>query len=70
VAVALSNVAWSAGEMAGAAGAGGLAQATSDAVPYALLCAACAGTAVALRRGTRIARAADAARAGAGAGAP
>ena len=70
VAVALSNVAWSAGEMAGAAGAGGLAQATSDAVPYALLCAACVGTAVALRRGTRIARAADAARAGAGAGAP
>src|SRR5215212_3953277 len=70
VAVALSNVAWSAGEMAGAAGAGGLAQATSDAVPYALLCAACVGTTLALRRGTRIARAADAARAGAGAGAP
>jgi MFS family permease len=66
VAVALSNVAWSAGEMAGAAGAGGLAQATSDAVPYALLCAACVATAIALRRGTAIAQAADAARAGAG----
>ena len=35
--------------MAGAAGGGGLAQVTADAVPYALLCAACAGTAVALR---------------------
>jgi predicted MFS family arabinose efflux permease len=66
IAVALSNVAWSAGEMAGAAGGGGLAQATADAVPYALLCAACVLTAIALRPGTRTARAADAARAGAG----
>jgi predicted MFS family arabinose efflux permease len=66
IAVALSNVAWSAGEMAGAAGGGGLAQETADAVPYALLCAACALTAIALRPGTRTARAADAARAGAG----
>ena len=33
VAVALSNVAWSAGEMVGAAGSGALAQATADAVP-------------------------------------
>ena len=65
VAVALSNVAWSTGEMLGAAGAGGLAQASSDAAPYAVLCAACVATAVALRRGTAIARAADAARAGA-----
>jgi MFS family permease len=65
VAVALSNVAWSTGEMLGAAGAGGLAQATSDAVPYALLCVACLATAIALRRGTAIAQAADAARAGA-----
>ena len=31
VAVALSNVAWSAGEIVGAAGSGGLAQATSEA---------------------------------------
>jgi hypothetical protein len=51
--------------MAGAAGGGGLAQATADAVPYALLCAACVLTALALRPGTRTARAADAARAGA-----
>jgi predicted MFS family arabinose efflux permease len=68
IAVALSNIAWSAGEMAGAAGGGGLAQATSDAVPYALLCAACVLTAIALRPGTRAARAADAARASASAG--
>ena len=67
IAVALANVAWSAGEMVGAAGGGELAQVTADAVPYALLCAACAGTAVVLRRGTRTARAADAAHAGASA---
>ena len=65
IAVALSNIAWSAGELAGAAGGGGLAQETADAVPYALLCAACVLTAIALRPGTRTARAADAARAGA-----
>jgi predicted MFS family arabinose efflux permease len=67
IAVALANVAWSAGELAGAAGGGELAQVTADAVPYALLCAACAGTAVVLRRGTRTSRAADAAHAGASA---
>jgi MFS family permease len=69
IAVALSNVAWSAGEMAGAAGGGALAQVTADAVPYTLLCVACALTAVVLRPGTRTARAADAARAGASASA-
>jgi MFS family permease len=67
IAVALANVAWSAGELAGAAGGGALAQITADAVPYLLLCAACAGTAVVLRRGTRTSRAADAAHAGASA---
>jgi predicted MFS family arabinose efflux permease len=65
IAVALANVAWSAGEMAGAAGGGALAQATADAVPYALLCVACAATAVMLRPGTRTSRAAEAAHAGA-----
>jgi predicted MFS family arabinose efflux permease len=65
IAVALANVAWSAGEMAGAAGGGALAQLTADAVPYALLSVACAATAVVLRPGTRASRAADAARAGA-----
>jgi predicted MFS family arabinose efflux permease len=68
IAVALANVAWSAGELAGAAGGGELAQLTADAVPYAVLCLACAGTAVMLRPGTRTAREADAARAGASAG--
>jgi hypothetical protein len=67
IAVALANVAWSAGELAGAAGGGALAQITTDAVPYVLLCAACAGTAVVLRRGTLTSRAADAAHAGASA---
>jgi MFS family permease len=62
VAIALSNVAWSLGEMCGAAGAGGLAQATSDAVPYGLLCAAMVLTAIPLRPGTRVSREADAAR--------
>jgi short subunit fatty acids transporter len=63
VAVALSNVAWSTGEMVGAAGAGELAHVTSDAIPYALLVAAMLLTAVPLRPGTRVSREADAARA-------
>jgi MFS family permease len=64
-AIALSNVAWSVGEMTGAVAAGGLAQATADALPYALLAVLCAATAVAVRPGTALARSAEAAHAAA-----
>lgn len=50
IAFAISNLAWAAGQSVAASASGALAQATSDALPYALLAVACAGTAVALRR--------------------
>lgn len=49
-AFALFNLAWAIGQVIGGAGSAGLAQATSDAVPYALLAALCAATALAVRR--------------------
>ena len=47
---ALVNVAWAPGQAAGAAVGGALGQATSDAVPFLTLAAACALTLAALRR--------------------
>jgi hypothetical protein len=41
---ALINLAWAPGQALGAFGGGALARATSDAVPYLLLCAACVFT--------------------------
>jgi hypothetical protein len=41
---ALSNLTWAGGQAVAASAAGALAQATSDAVPYLLLSAACAGS--------------------------
>lgn len=53
-AFALFNIAWAAGQVVGEAGSAGLAQATSDAVPYALLAMLCVATVVSLgRRGPR-----------------
>jgi predicted MFS family arabinose efflux permease len=53
-AFALFNIAWASGQVVGEAGSAGLAQATSDAVPYALLGVLCVATAVAVnRRGPR-----------------
>jgi predicted MFS family arabinose efflux permease len=49
-AFALFNLAWASGQVIGEAGSAGLAQATSDAVPYALLSVLCLATVVALRR--------------------
>jgi MFS family permease len=49
-AFALTNMAWALGQAAGSAGSAGLAQATSDEVPYLLLAALCATTLVTLRR--------------------
>jgi MFS family permease len=46
----LLNLAWAPGQTLGAAGAGALAHATSDAVPYLLLSAICAVTLAVLRR--------------------
>ena len=43
-AFALFNLAWGMGQVAGDAGSAGLAQASSDAVPYALLAALCVAT--------------------------
>jgi MFS family permease len=51
-AFALTNMAWALGQAAGSAGSAGLAQATSDEVPYLLLAATCVVTLVALRRAT------------------
>jgi MFS family permease len=51
-AIALANVAWSTGEMLGATGSGELAHLAGDWLPYALLGALCALTAVAVRPGT------------------
>ncbi|HEX6459631.1 MAG TPA: MFS transporter [Thermoleophilaceae bacterium] len=47
---ALFNLAWAGGQVIGDAGSAGLAQATSDAVPYALLSAVCLATLVAVNR--------------------
>jgi MFS family permease len=47
-ALALVNFAWAAGQIAGAAGGGALAQATGDGVPFALAAALCATTLVLL----------------------
>jgi MFS family permease len=44
LAFALSNLAWAVGHLVGAGGGGALAEATTDAVPYALLGAICAAT--------------------------
>jgi MFS family permease len=49
----LFNLAWAGGQVIGGAGSAGLAQATSDAVPYALLAALCLVTAVAIRQTDR-----------------
>jgi MFS family permease len=49
-AFALTNLAWAAGQTAGAAGSARLAQAAGDALPYALLAALCAVTVAALWR--------------------
>lgn len=46
---ALVNIAWAPGQAGGAAAGGAVAQATSDAVPFLLLAAACAITLAALR---------------------
>jgi hypothetical protein len=48
----LFNLAWAAGQVIGGAGSAGLAQATSDVVPYALLAALCIATALAFRTTT------------------
>jgi predicted MFS family arabinose efflux permease len=50
LAFGLSNLAWAAGHMAGSAGGATLADATTDAVPYALLGVACALTLLAVVR--------------------
>lgn len=49
----LFNLAWAGGQVIGSAGSAGLAQATSDAVPYALLAVLCISTAVAVRQAGR-----------------
>jgi MFS family permease len=49
-AFALTNVAWAVGQTSGAAGSARLADATSDALPYLLLCVTCAVTVTVLRR--------------------
>jgi MFS family permease len=46
----LFNLAWAVGQVVGGAGSAGIAQATSDAVPYALLAAACLAALLTLRR--------------------
>jgi MFS family permease len=50
LAFGLSNLAWAAGHMTGSAGGAGLADATADAVPYALLGVACALTLLGMAR--------------------
>jgi MFS family permease len=55
LAFGLGNLAWASGQAIAAAGSGALAQATSDAVPYALLAGACLATLAAVRpRGRRL----------------
>jgi MFS family permease len=48
----LFNLAWAGGQVLGGAGSAGLAQATSDVVPYSLLGVVCLATVIALRRQT------------------
>lgn len=55
---ALTNLAWALGQSAGSAGSAGLAQATSDRVPYLLLAAVCLGTLALLARAGAVRRAA------------
>jgi hypothetical protein len=53
LAFSLANIAWATGHLLGAGGGGAMADATSDAVPYALLGALCAASLaglIALRR--------------------
>jgi hypothetical protein len=50
----LFNLAWGIGQVLGDAGSAGLAQATVDAVPYALLAAICLVTYLAVSRGSRL----------------
>jgi len=51
LAFGLGNLAWAFGQAAAAAGAGALAQVTSDVVPYALLACVCLATLITLRPG-------------------
>jgi MFS family permease len=53
LAFSISNLAWAMGHLVGAGGGGALAHATSDAVPYGLLAAACALTIVGLSASRR-----------------
>jgi hypothetical protein len=55
----LFNLAWAGGQVVGGAGSAGLAQATADAVPYALLAALCLITLVAVARAGRAVKAAS-----------
>jgi MFS family permease len=57
LAFALANLTWAAGQAVAASGGGVLAEATSDAVPYLLLGAACLATLVAMVRPRRTAAA-------------
>jgi MFS family permease len=50
----LFNLAWASGQVVGDAGSAGLAQATADAVPYALLAGACVVTLFGLSRSSRL----------------
>jgi MFS family permease len=50
IAFALSNLTWAAGQSIASSASGAIAQATSDAVPYALLAIACLATLLTLRR--------------------
>jgi MFS family permease len=50
---ALVNLAWAPGQALGAAAGGALARATSDAVPYLVLCACCLLTLLAVKLGVR-----------------
>ena len=52
-AFALVNLAWAPGQAIGAAAGGSLAHATSDTVPYLLLCATCLLTLLAVLFGER-----------------
>jgi hypothetical protein len=51
IAFGLANLAWAGGQSIAAAGAGAIAQATADIVPYALLAAICVATLIILRPG-------------------
>ena len=53
----LMNLAWAAGQVVGGAGGGSLADATADAVPYALLSVLCAATLAIAMRQRRLTRA-------------